>query len=213
VTTDRPVLDLPRAVGIPAKLMSEEPVAQPSDIVALTTQMVRGDERAYRQFHDLYFHRLLRYMLVLTSGAEELAREALQGTFLRVVRYIKTFHSEDALWSWLTVLAKSSAIDEFRKAKRYRSLLERFFRPEPPPQLPDPEEPNADMLRRLDAHLHGLSDEERDLLNRKYFEKRSVRDIAFTLGSTEKAIESRLVRIRRRLKETILKELEHEKRH
>ena len=32
------------------------------DIAALTRAMVKGDEMAYRTFHDAYFDRLLRYL-------------------------------------------------------------------------------------------------------------------------------------------------------
>ncbi len=53
--------------------------------------MVRGDETAYRIFYDAYFDRLLRYLLVVTGGNEEVAREALQLALVRVVRHVKCF--------------------------------------------------------------------------------------------------------------------------
>ncbi|MEO7299756.1 MAG: sigma factor [Verrucomicrobiota bacterium] len=96
------------------------------DIPLLTAQMAKGDEAAYREFYELYFNRLLRYLLVLT-GNEETAREALQLTLLRVARHAKKFESEAALWSWLTVLARSSVIDESRKASTLPLFPHPFF--------------------------------------------------------------------------------------
>src|SRR3989442_913928 len=90
-----------------------------ADTAALTVRMARGDESAYREFYAGYFDRLLRYLLVVTQGREEAAREALQLTLMRVVRHIKKFDTETALWSWLTVLARSSVVDEQRKRTRY----------------------------------------------------------------------------------------------
>src|SRR5690349_4682939 len=72
------------------------------DVAWLTSQMARGDENAYRRFYEMYFNRLLGYLLVLTRD-EEVAREALQMTLLRVARYAKKFDSEQVFWSWLTV--------------------------------------------------------------------------------------------------------------
>ena len=81
-------------------------------------------------FHELYFQRLLRYLLVVTGGREEAAREALQIALLRVVRHIRRFDREAVFWSWLTVLARSAVVDEERKRHRYLAFLDRFFRRE-----------------------------------------------------------------------------------
>jgi RNA polymerase sigma-70 factor (ECF subfamily) len=213
VAVEKPALNLPCAIRFSLHLKREESHGRPFDIAELTTQMARGDEDAYRQFYDLYFHRLLRYLLVATHGEEQKAREALQATLVRVVRYMKRFESEQTFWSWLTVLARSTLFDEHRKEARYSRLLRRFLRPEPPPAPNDDEDFGAQLQLLLDSNLRALSAEDRDLIERKYFAKQPVREIAAAQGSTEKAIESRLVRIRRRLKELIVQELNNEKQN
>jgi DNA-directed RNA polymerase specialized sigma24 family protein len=50
------------------------------------------------------------------------------------------------------------------------------------------------------------------LIEEKYFEHRAVRDIAGELQATEKAVESKLSRIRRKLKESVLAEMKDEAR-
>src|SRR5688572_15684288 len=82
--------------------------AAPADIATLTERLAAGNEDAFRQFHAAYFDRLVRYLIVVTHGDEEAARDALQETFMRVVRHARRFDSEEAFWSWLTVLARSA---------------------------------------------------------------------------------------------------------
>ena len=94
-------------------------------MAALTRRMADGDELAYCTFYDAYFNRLSRYLLVVTAGDEDAAREALQSALLRVVRHIKVFPSEPVFWSWLTVLARSALSDQTRKRRRYLAFLDR----------------------------------------------------------------------------------------
>ncbi|EEF60486.1 RNA polymerase, sigma-24 subunit, ECF subfamily [Pedosphaera parvula Ellin514] len=181
-----------------------------TDVARLTSDMAANDEAAYRKFYELYFNRLLRYLLVLSSGNEEAAREALQTTMLRVVRHVRRFDPEEVFWSWLTVLARSSVVDAERKRKRYFGLLERFFysKSSNPPGI---DETESGLIELLEKSLEKLSYEDRELMERKYGEGESVKSIASGIGATEKAVESRLGRIRRQLKEVILHHLKHEK--
>jgi RNA polymerase sigma-70 factor (ECF subfamily) len=172
--------------------------------------MAEGDEEAYRRFYELYFHRLLRYLTVLTRN-EESAREVLQVTFLRVVRHARRFDSEASLWSWLTVLARSSAADERRRSRRYFGFLSRLFQRNQVEAAGASIEADSWLVELLEANLAGLPAEERELIQRKYFEGQSVRRIAEESQTTEKAIESRLTRIRARLKQTIFSQLKHER--
>jgi len=179
------------------------------DISALTFQMAKGDEAAYRRFYELYFHRLLRYLVVLTRN-EESAREALQITFLRVVRYCRKFESEEAFWSWLTVLARSSVVDEQRRAKRYFGFLARFFERGKIETEAANSQTEVQLLELLQAKVGQLPADERELIERKYFHGETVRQIAEENQTTEKAVESSLVRARKRLKQMILSQMRHE---
>ncbi len=75
-----------------------------------------------------------------------------------------------------------------------------------------PDEPAADakLLALLETNLASMPPDERQLVESKYLERRSVREIAEELETSEKAIESRLVRVRRKLKSALLEALKHE---
>jgi RNA polymerase sigma-70 factor (ECF subfamily) len=173
--------------------------------------MTAGDETAYRIFYDAYFGRLLRYLLVVTGGNEEAAREALQLALVRVVRHVKVFESEEKFWSWLTVLARSALADESRKRRRYFVFLERFTRQqEIGPVAMDNGEADDQLRALLESKLTALPEDERQLVEQKYILRQSVREIAGGQQTTEKAVESKLSRVRRKLKDAVLAELKNE---
>jgi RNA polymerase sigma factor (sigma-70 family) len=176
-------------------------------VAELTRRLAAGDEEAFREFHAAYFDRVYRFLLVVTSGRAPEAQEAVQQTFIRVIRYIRVFESEDVLWSWLKVVARSVARDGNRKQQRYSALLERFaqaltfFKPA---QESLEESLLASLLEEV---LSDVPDRDRDLLEAKYVIGYTVKELSAKLGLTEKAVESRLDRVRCRVRTLLLKRL------
>ena len=193
-----------------ATLMATDNQGRPGETLVLTRALVRGDDAAWRQFHELYSGRLHRYLLVVARGDEDSAAEVLQLTFVRISRHIRAFESEAVFWSWLTVLARSAAVDEARKRQRRIGLLSWFQKQSADSPGPAVDDAEASLRSLLDQSLASLPEEDRQIVVWKYFEGDSVREIAGRLATTEKTIESRLVRLRRSLKETILHSLKHE---
>jgi RNA polymerase sigma factor (sigma-70 family) len=180
-------------------------------IAALTQGMVVGNEDAYRSFYEAYYPRLTRYLLVVTNGDADAAREALQAAFVRVVRHIKVFDDEARFWNWLTVLARTAFVDQRRKRSRYLAFLDRFTEhARTEAAVAENGQADARLLAALEFSVRSLPAEERALVDRKYLGRESVRDIADSLQSSEKAVESRLGRARRKLKELLLERLKHE---
>ena len=70
-----------------------------------------------------------------------------------------------------------------------------------------PEHQLGEILREA---LAALPPDERELIQAAYVDKRPLRELADEAGQTYKAVESRLARLRRKLKEQLLKELRHE---
>src|SRR5438128_12693536 len=73
----------------------------PGDIESLTRRLAAGEETVFSEFHTRYFDHLYQFLLVVSHGREDEAQQALQQTFLRVVRYARVFKSEESLWRWL----------------------------------------------------------------------------------------------------------------
>jgi len=175
------------------------------EIVLMTRGLAAGDEGAFREFHAVYFDRLYQFLLVVARGQEDEAQEALQQTLLRVLRYARVFESEEVFWGWLKMLARSAARDAGRKRHRYWSLLQKFAlfgRTE----LQAPQAPQEDSLRaRLEESLQELEAADRRLIEGKYLGGATVKELGAQLGLTEKAVESRLARLRQQLRERLLR--------
>jgi len=193
----------PASFAAPAA--ATDTVAAPAeDVAAFTARLTAAEDAAWTEAHRRYAPRLFRYLLVATRGDELAAGDALQGAFVRAVRHARVFPSEEALWGWLTLLARHALADARRSAGRWRAFLAGFSRIAPPAVLPPETDPLPELL---DNAMAALSDADRSLLEQKYFTAASVRDLATGAGVSEKAIESRLTRARERLRRAILLQL------
>jgi len=184
---------------------SKASIATASAVVLLTRRLAAGEEDAFREFQSQYFDRLYRFLLVVTHGDETQAREALQETMLRVARYIRNFDDENALWNWLKAIGRNAARDAGRKQRRYSFLLERFTQSG---QSAAPSVKQEDSLAAaLEESVGELESCDRLLIEGKYLDGQTVKELAAEMGLTEKAVESKLFRLRRQLREGILKKL------
>ncbi|MBT5705933.1 MAG: sigma-70 family RNA polymerase sigma factor [Verrucomicrobia bacterium] len=185
-----------------------------SSVFELTTRMVSGDEEAFRLFHEHYFDRLYRYLIVVTGGNEQMALDGLQETLLRVVKYIRCFDRAEVFWSWLTVLARSAARDGARRQNSYLRMLTGYARGFLGLREADAIEPinaEAELRACVDAALAALEEMDQALIEGKYFEGKTVKDLAANTGLTVKSVESRLLRARRTIKEQVLILLDDER--
>jgi len=175
------------------------------DIASLTANLRAGSEDAFREFHQLYFDRLYQFLLIVARGNEDEARDAMQETLLRVLRYAHKFDNEDAFWSWLKVVARNAARDAGRKQHRYFNLLQKFALHSETHDSPANTTPALGDL--LEESLEELPTGDRELIEAKYLHGATVRELATARGLTEKAIESLLLRVRQRVREFILNKL------
>jgi RNA polymerase sigma-70 factor (ECF subfamily) len=173
----------------------------------LTRRLAAGGEEAFREFHRLYFDRLYHFLLAVTRGQEQEARDALQETLLRLLRHPRVFADEDVFWCWLKAVARNAARDAHRKQRRYFALLQNFALG----RGHNASDPGGGGDSRLGALLEESLDElepaDRLLIENKYLAGETVRELATQAGLSGKAVESRLLRLRRQLRERILEKL------
>lgn len=124
-----------------------------------------------------------------------------------VARHARAFESEDAFWCWLKAVARSAARDGGRKHQRYLNLLQNFTERwnHTAHEGSSSEENRATAI--LGESLEELDGVDRRLVEGKYLHGDTVKELASNLGLTDKAVESRLLRLRRHLRERILNKL------
>jgi RNA polymerase sigma-70 factor, ECF subfamily len=158
---------------------------------------VSGDgTRAFLDFYDGSVRNVLRYFGRATGGNRGVAEDLCQETFLAAA---STFDRDGVVPSvpWLMAVARNKLCDHYRKVNRDNRNLRLAWSERPwNEQSPAVDELDGDEIRVL---LSRLSDDHRILLFLRYFEDRSVNEIAATLGNSVRAVESALARARRAL--------------
>lgn len=185
----------PSIAAMPSDLPISRAAETGDDTAQLTVRLAQGEEAAWRELHGRYFERMHRYLLTVAHGHEEAAAEALQATFIKAVRHIHRLENEAQLWRWLALVARGALVDSARKRNRYSAVLARFSEER---STANPDTTGWEEL--LPDGLAQLPPEDRALLAARYDEGTSLGEIAIDAGTTPKAIESRLARIRARLK-------------
>ena len=167
-----------------------------------------GSSAAFEELHSIYSRRLYQTIFSITRNPHD-AEEALQDTFLRAYRSIKTFEGKSKVYSWLTRIAINSALMVLRK-RRVRSEVSFELQPEDGGETialdvkdsaPNPEELcilHQRQHRTLRA-IHRLSPHLRVPIRMQLARGWSIGEISRALNISETAVKSRLYRARLQL--------------
>ena len=145
---------------------------------------------------------LMRYVIgpILTSEADR--EECLSECCMKVWDKIDSYDAARGSWTaWLTAIARNAALNRAGAVRTgipgLDELPESLPSPEPTPEDAVLERERLETLRRAIA---GLNSGERALVFRKYYYFQSTAQIAAELGTTQRAVEGRLHRIRKKLR-------------
>ena len=133
------------------------------------------------------------------------AEECLARVRAKLWEKAASFDGERAgLATWLTAVCRNAAYDRLRALER-QTRHSGELSPETPDPSPGPEE---EVLRRervqaLEKALGTLSQADRRLFYRKYYYLQSTARMAAELSTTERAVEGRLYRIRKKLQKQL----------
>ena len=192
---------LPAAASRPALTQGADAEAS-----RLTAAVAHGDESAFQQLYDRYHDRLLRLLLVLSRGDESLSHELVQSVMLTAAAKLRPLGSESHLWNWLARVARQHLSKAWRRQRRESTVVAMAAVPD----CPNPDQPDRILELGIDDALSQLDPGDRQVVEWFYFEHRSHKEISAYLGSSPKAVASRLERLRARLKSFLLRRLNHE---
>jgi RNA polymerase sigma-70 factor (ECF subfamily) len=173
---------------------------------ALAAAIGRGNETAFRTLYERYHQRLFRFALVLGHGDESLAHDTVQSVFVTAARKLRQADGEGHLWNWLARIARQQLAKAWRQQQRGLNIVT----VETLPDCAKEDEPDSVLEEILDAALKTLDSEERQLIEKFYFDRHSQKELAEQLSTTPKAVSSRLERAREKLRSLIKRRLSHE---
>ena len=174
----------------------------------LVKQLLKGDQQAFDHFFEDNFARLYRFAIVRLSDDPEGAREVVQIVLTRAIRKIHTYRAESALFTWLCAICRNEISDWLRKQGRYRdhivlvedlpeiqSAIDSFQAP--PEDSPERQYQRVEAMRLIQVALDRLPAKYGNVLEWKYVEGHSVKEIAARLGIGAEATQSLLARAKR----------------
>jgi len=165
-----------------------------------------GERRREAAFDEL----VRRHVDLVYSAALRMVREAslaedvTQGVFLALARSAGQLTAHPVLAGWLHRTAQNLAANAVRSEVRRRAreqqaaAMNDLLSPEPGVGW-------EEIAPHLDAALGELSEPDRDAVLLRYFERKSAREMAQTLGTSEEAAQKRVGRAVERLRELLAK--------
>jgi RNA polymerase sigma-70 factor, ECF subfamily len=153
-------------------------------------------------FFDEAYPQVFRFVAALTGAPAADVDDLVQEALLEAWRGRASFRGDATLLTWVLGIARRRALSRRRSTARREQVLRALRavddQPVPPDVLQDEE-----TVRRVRTALDALEPAYAELLVLRYYESRTVHDIAATLGETEKAVESRLHRAREALRDLL----------
>ena len=173
----------------------------------LARQMQKGDQRAFDAFFHGYFDRLYRFALIRMNRDADATEDIVQKTLCKAVEKIAQYRGEAALFTWLCRICRNTIVDSVRSGDRPRPEVIPFEENEEVRlalesisalEMDDPERQlvGQQVSRLVRVVLDYLPRRYGQVLEWKYIEGRSVKEIANLMGVAPKAAESTLTRAR-----------------
>ena len=179
---------------------------QEQTISVLVQAAKQEDQHAFRQLLDLHWNELYGFMIKRTKNendAEDLCLQAFSKAFDK----IETFNNEFTFSTWLTSIAKNLHIDIIRKEKTRlhqsndveevgRDVIDQTLGPED--QLI-----RSQNLNKLLQQVKSLKPIYRDVIQLRFFQELSHKEIAIQLELSLSNVKVRLLRAKKLLSEII----------
>ncbi|MBN2375655.1 MAG: sigma-70 family RNA polymerase sigma factor [Sedimentisphaerales bacterium] len=125
-----------------------------------------------------------------------LAEDAVQSTFLKVIRKRHTYNALRPFSSWFYTILRNVCLDMIRRQSLHQQALSKLIEQNEP--LDDKSQPGMDL-----GILEQLPDGERAVIELRIIHDLGFRDIATALGISREAAKKRAQRGLRRLRENI----------
>jgi len=166
------------------------------------------EKRALEEIIALH-HRWVRSAVLAITGRADDVDDVTQQVWMRLWERRDQLASVTDLRKWLYTLARNAAIDAGRSSTRRRGLWRRFkllWRPGRSDPRPADDLLAAERRKTTLQAIEALEEKYRTVLVLRVWQEMSYDEIARTLDITSQAVETRLVRARRMLRDKLMPE-------
>ncbi len=179
------------------------PVAPEASDAQLVLEVLRKDRKATAEFVNRHADHVYSYVRRRLIPHTEFADDLVQEVFLAAWENLEKFRGESSLRAWLLGIARHKVEDHYRKRLREVQVPGEEESSSPEPVDPHSVEEAIEQQRavkKTQEILASLPEAYSIVLLWRYWERRSLSEIAIATGRTEKAVERLLARAREQFK-------------
>lgn len=180
-----------------------------------------GDFAAFTELVNAHKDKLYAFVRKLTGDPED-TNDIVQDTFLKAIDKIDQFRGESSFGTWLTSIALNQARGMFAKRKQTDLRPLEDYLPAGATNGPNPlanaslfdwRDPlsvleAAEINELVEEGLAGIPFNYREAFLLRYVEEMSVKEVAATIGQSEAATKSRILRARLALRDFLSRRFE-----
>ncbi len=167
-------------------------------------ERAKKDPKAFKPLYERYYGKIFGFLYKRVND-EQAAADLASQTFLNALLNLKKYEFRGLSFSaWLYRIAVNLSTDYFRQNKKDRAL---YMDPERTSDLflemvetSEHEEENPILELKLPMVLKALSPKELELVELRFFEEMSFKEIAFVMNLTEGNARTKTHRVLRKMK-------------
>ncbi len=184
----------------PAPRSNEPPdhpaATAPGDEAALVRAAAGGDAGAFEELVHAHHRRVFNFLMQMTRNLHD-AEDLAQQTFIKAFHHLDRFDCARPLINWLLTIARRTALNHFRDAKKWEFMPTDVASSEPSPARQLEHQDRAETLWAQARHV--LSQREFEVLWLRFAEELSTAETARVVGLTQIHVKVIVHRARQRL--------------
>lgn len=165
---------------------SDEPLpgarAELGDEAGVVRAAAGGDAHAFEQLVHLYHRRVLNFLYQMTRQRQD-AEDLAQQTFVKAFLHIHRVDCERPIVNWLFTIARRTALNHFRSARKWEFVPSEIVSSEPSPARRLEHQDRAENLWARARRV--LSQREFEALWLRFAEEMSTEETARIMGLTQ----------------------------
>lgn len=166
----------------------------------LMQEIERGNGKAFDLLYERYADKLYRYLYRLLGNDTAKAEDFLQEVFLKVLKSAANFDHTKSVSTWVYTIATNLCRNDWRNTTNRRRLMHTF---EPWEHFPDKTvQDNIDDRYRSKALrqvIEALEQQDREILQLRFQQELSIREIAAIAGLPEGTVKSKIFYLLRKM--------------
>ncbi|KIR03862.1 RNA polymerase sigma factor [Lachnospiraceae bacterium TWA4] len=144
---------------------------------------------------------LIKYIIAPIIQNPQDREDCFSEISMKIWENIKQYdESKGSLSAWITTIARNTAINHTRKISYHEDIesIELVSN-----SMPEKEILNNELKASIERAIHRLKPNEQRIFYRKYYYLQSTNQIAEELGMTNRAVEGKLYRIKKKLRKLL----------